>query len=185
MERVEWAKLEYAYGKATNVSELIRTIAFGDEAEACKACSTLYDELIHQASIYSSTGEAIPFLIEALTVARGGPRVRLGWLGFLEDIVSSSVHWIEMENDTDLAEAGLVTCPLPRECIERVWLGSGLFARLLSNDADADVRSRAAYLLGRLLGEGPDLAPRTPPSRFASAVAALTARLRGRLPPCG
>jgi hypothetical protein len=77
MERLDWAKLDYAYGNATNVSELIQTIAFGDEAEACDACATLHDELVHQASIFSSTYEAIPFLIEALAMTdRGSQRAQ-------------------------------------------------------------------------------------------------------------
>ena len=80
MEQVDWAKLDYAYGDATNVSELIRTIAFGDEAEACEACTTLHGELVHQSSVYSSTYEAIPFLIETLAVTGSGSGVRRGVL---------------------------------------------------------------------------------------------------------
>ena len=37
MEQVEWAKLDYAYGNATNVSGLIRTIAFGEHGQAARA----------------------------------------------------------------------------------------------------------------------------------------------------
>jgi hypothetical protein len=180
MEQVDWAKLDYAYGDATNVSELIRTIAFGDEAEACEACTTLHGELVHQSSVYSSTYEAIPFLIETLAVTGSGSGVRRGVLTLLDDIVASCVYWIEMEGNTDpaLAEGQDGWVP-PSRFIERAWLGLERFARLLHDDDDADVRTRAAHLLGMLLTPAPRLAPADPPGRYASAVATLVARLHG------
>ena len=97
MEQVDWAKLDYAYGEPVNVSELIQTIAFGSETEAREACSSLHDVLVHQASVYSSTYEALPFLIEALAVTGGESGGRRGVFGLLKDILASSLHWIEME----------------------------------------------------------------------------------------
>jgi hypothetical protein len=73
MERVDWAHLEYSYEEAPNVPELIQTVAFGDDEQGCKACSTLHDNIVHQSSIYSSTCEAIPFLIEALAATATVP----------------------------------------------------------------------------------------------------------------
>jgi hypothetical protein len=174
MERLDWATLDYAYGNATNVSELIQTIAFGDEGQACGACATLHDELIHQASIFSSTYEAIPFLIETLAMTDGRSVRYASVLNLLDDIISSCVHWIEMG---DKVMGGWT---LPGECIEHAWRGSDLFARLLQNEENAEVRSRGADLLGMLLAVGPGFAPAGPPDCYASAVAALTARLQGK-----
>jgi hypothetical protein len=176
MEQVEWAKLDYAYGEPVNVGELIRTIAFADEAEARTACTTLYGELVHQASIYSSTYEAIPFLIETLAVTGGESGGRRGVLSLLEDIFASSIHWIEMEklSLTKFKEEWA----LPREIIERGWHGSELFAHLLQEKDNFAVRTYAAYLLGLLLILGPGFAPAAPPDRYAAAVAALIARLQ-------
>jgi hypothetical protein len=176
MEQVEWAKLDYAYGKATGVSELIRTIAFGDDAVACKACTTLHEEFVHQASIYSSTYEAIPFLIEALAVTGSGSGARRGVLRLLDDIVDSCVHWMEMEDKADRAPADGEDPYSP--FIGRAWLGSELFARLLNDDTDAVVRTYAAHTLGMLLTRGSDLAPEGSSGRYASTVATLIARLQ-------
>jgi hypothetical protein len=179
MERTDWAHLEYSYEEAPNVPELIRTAAFGDDEQACKACSTLHDNIVHQSSIYSSTSEAIPFLIEALAVTGRASMSRLLVLHLLGDIVKSSVHWIEMESDPEFALGGQEPWPLPRNCIEQTWLGSELFARLLQDDDNADVRILAAYLLGMLLTLGPGSAPTDKPDRYGSAVVALISRLEG------
>jgi hypothetical protein len=97
MEQVEWAKLDYSYGEPVNVSELIQTMAFGGEAEARKACNTLHDNVVHQASVYSSTFEATAFLIEALGVVGGEAGGRRGVLSLLGDIFASCIHWTELE----------------------------------------------------------------------------------------
>src|SRR5258708_5942494 len=95
LEQVEWGRLDYSYGEPVNVSGLIQTIAFSDEAEACEACTTLQDQLVHQASVYSSTYEAIPFLIETLAVIGGNAGGRRGVLSLLGDIFASCIHWTE------------------------------------------------------------------------------------------
>jgi hypothetical protein len=141
---VELAKLDHAFGKATNVSELIKTVAFGDEVAACTACTVLHDELVHQASVYPSTFEAIPFLIEAAAETRtASARGRM--LALLGDIASSCLHWMEIEKRTDdgLEDRGERWSPDP--WIERIWPGSELFARFLREDGDFRVRTVAAF----------------------------------------
>src|SRR4051794_11010689 len=94
MRAVDWTSLDYCYGNATNVSELIETIAFGDEREALLACDTLSEELEHQGSLYSASYEAIPFLTEAAAAA--GPTLRPRVLSFIAIILGRAIHWIEM-----------------------------------------------------------------------------------------
>jgi hypothetical protein len=175
MEQVEWGKLDYSYGEPVNVSELIQTIAFGDDTEARKACSDLHDELVHQASVYSSTYEAIPFLIETLAVIGGQAGGRRGVLSLLDDIFASCIHWTELER---LAVPKFEEeWALPREIIGQGWHGSELFAHMLQ-DSDFAVRTYAAYLLGLLLTLGPRVAPAAPSDRYVAALAALIARLQ-------
>jgi hypothetical protein len=175
MEQVEWAKLDYSYGRPVNVSELIQTIAFGDEAEARTAYSTLHDNLVHQASVYSSTYEAVPFLIEALTVLGGEPGGRRGLWNLLGYIFDSCIHWTELER---LAEPKFEEeWALPREIIGQGWCGSELFARLLQDDNFA-VRTYASYLLGLLLTLGPKVVPAAPSDSYAAAITALSGRLQ-------
>jgi hypothetical protein len=176
MEQIEWAKLQYAYGEPVNVSELIQTIAFADDAEARTACNTLHNNLVHQASVYSSTYEALPFLIDALALIGGDTGARRGVLGLVEDIISSSIHWIEMDRlSVSKFEEGLT---LPKEIVRRGWQGSDLFAHLLQEKDSFAVRTYGAYLLGMLLTLGPRFAPAAPPDRYAAAVAALVDRLQ-------
>src|SRR5262249_38077890 len=114
-----------------------------------------------------------PFLIETAAVTRS--RVRLCVLHLLCRILDSAIHWIEMEErHSDVERLSYWS----RVFIERASLGADLFVRLLHTEDDADVRVLAAYLLGLLLTRGPDLAPAEEPDRYASAVAALIARLQ-------
>ena len=155
MRAVDWASLDYCYGEHTNVSGLIETIAFGTQDEALDACGTLGNELEHQGSIYSSTYEAIPFLIEAAAVAAPGVRSRVLYL--VAEFVGSAIHWIEMaERDPGSGEDYWTA-----NYIERAWLGSEVFARLLHDEGDEILRIVAAYVLGLLLTRGPALAPQT------------------------
>jgi hypothetical protein len=174
MEQVEWAKLDYAYGESTNVSDLIQTILSGEETEACEACATLHNKLVHQGSVYSSTYEAIPFLIGTLSATGNAPCARVGVLWLLDDIVSSCAFWVNAP-EFDRAEVGW---PSPKEFIERAWLGSALFCRLLDEDSSADIRMLAARLLGMLVTPGPRIAGAEQSDRYASAAAALTDRVR-------
>jgi len=68
---------------------------------------------------------------------------------------------------------------LPKQLIERAWLGSDLFADLMNERDDFIVRTYAAHVLGMLLTVGPRAAPAGPPDRYPSVIAALIARLHG------
>lgn len=81
MNAVRWDEIEHAFGPATDVPELIRTVAEGAEPEALKACAELSEALNHQDSVYPACGPTVPLLIEALA-RRGaaGPGRLLGLL---------------------------------------------------------------------------------------------------------
>jgi hypothetical protein len=180
MEQVEWAKLDYAYGNSCDVSALIRTIVFGSEAAACNACTTLHDELVHQSSIYSSTYEAIPFLIDALATTPSKSPRRLAVLKLLDSIAESCLHWIELEEtfESTSTEEREKWAPSDK-WIRRVWLGSDLFVQMLHDDKDPDVRTYIAHLLGMLVTLGPSSVSDVEPGRYGSVVTALVARLEG------
>jgi len=176
MREVDWAALDYCYGRAKNVSELIETIVSGAEETAAEACRTLQDELVHQASLYSATYEAIPFLIEAAAAA--APTLRPRVLNVVAEILRSASYWIEMAE-----RAGeLNQDEWSIEFVRRIWLGSESFARFLHKDRDPLSRIIAAHLLGLLLTRGPAMAPAGQPDRYGAAVAALVERLQGKEP---
>jgi hypothetical protein len=173
MQRVHWAKLDYAYGHATDVTDLIQTIAFGDEAEALDACGILNEELVHQGSIYSSTYEAIPFLVEVLADTRPGSKVRVHVLALLEGIADACVHSLQLAHSE-----GKDPRPQLGRFFDRLWLGTRLFAGLMRDDPAGDVRMGAAYLLGMLLSAGPGFAAANGSEGYAAAVKMLVASLR-------
>src|SRR5262249_55387228 len=176
MREVDWAALDYCDGRGKNVSELTETIVSGAEETAAEACRTLQDELVHQASLYSATYEAIPFLIEAAAAA--APTLRPRVLNVVAEILRSASYWIEMAE-----RAGeLNQDEWSIEFVRRIWLGSESFARFLPKDRDPPSRIIAAPLLGLLLTRGPAMAPAGQPDRYAAAVAALVERLQGNQP---
>ncbi len=79
-------KIEHAYGPATDVPEMIETIAWSTEADALRAYGELANNLNHQGSIYPATGPAVRFVIEALRVTKAGAQIRAGLLGLLAGI---------------------------------------------------------------------------------------------------
>lgn len=100
-------------------------------------------------------------------------------LALIDGVVDSCVGWIRREN-LDVAFADDKDGWLcPRKWLERAWSGSELFARLLHEDGDFAIRTYAAHLLGMLLTLGPAWALGGPPGRYATAIAALSARLQG------
>jgi hypothetical protein len=173
MRAVDWASLDFCYGEHTNVSELIETVAFGAEDEAIEACGTLGSELEHQASLYSATYEALPFLIEASAVA--APAVRSRVLYLVAGILGSAIHWIEMAERRGEFKPDFWSIKF----VKRTWLGSESFARFLQEGDDPLLRTVAAYVLGLLLTRGPAMAPAR---RHTAAVAALLDRLQGNEP---
>ena len=176
MREVDWAALDYCHGKAKNVSELIETIVSADKETAAEACRTLQDELVNQASLYSATYEAIPFLIEAAAAA--APTLRPRVLNLVAEIVRSAIYWIEMAESADELNQDLWSI----EFVRRTWLGSESFARFLHKDRDSLARINAAHLLGLLLTRGPALAPAGQPGRYAAAIATLVERLQRKEP---
>ena len=150
LDGVDWASVDHAYGPASDVPEMIRTLAGGKEADAFEALETLSNTLNHQGSIYPATAPALPFLIEALRAPGPGTRVRLGLLSLVGGIAEGGVQWI------DEKESGGLSVP---ELVAAVWRGSDVYASLLAQDPDPDVRMHAAHVLGLLASLGPTRQP--------------------------
>ena len=75
LDRVPWAKLEHAYGKAADVPDLLRKLLDPNPAVRSDTISTLYGNVFHQGTRYPATPYVVPFLIELCaspeTPARG------------------------------------------------------------------------------------------------------------------
>ena len=66
LDKVDWTKLTHAYGEASDVPELIRSLASNDEDERKSALWELYGNIFHQGTRYEATPHAIPFIFELI-----------------------------------------------------------------------------------------------------------------------
>jgi hypothetical protein len=66
LERVDWARLQHAYGPATDVPELLRALTVVDRDTREQTVQDLFSNIYHQGTVYEATAPAVPFLIELL-----------------------------------------------------------------------------------------------------------------------
>lgn len=67
LEKIDWASCTHAYGEATDVPDLLRTLLSADEGQREEAISTLFGNIWHQGTVYPATARAVPFLYELLS----------------------------------------------------------------------------------------------------------------------
>ncbi len=66
LDSTEWAKINHAYGPASDLPESLRALAFGDDERREKALWELHGNIWHQGTVYEATAHAVPFLLEML-----------------------------------------------------------------------------------------------------------------------
>jgi hypothetical protein len=66
LTKIDWTKLTHAYGEASDVPELITSLASKDEEERKSALWELYGNIFHQGTRYEATPYAIPFIFELI-----------------------------------------------------------------------------------------------------------------------
>lgn len=66
LDRVDWARLVHAYGRARNVPQILRNMIADKEDVRTSGWRDYHGSLNHQGDFYDSTVAAIPFLVEAL-----------------------------------------------------------------------------------------------------------------------
>ena len=69
LEAVGWAGLTHAYGSASDVPALIRSLVAPDADERSKALQGLFSAIYHQGTVYRASAPAVPFLARALITA--------------------------------------------------------------------------------------------------------------------
>lgn len=138
LDQIDWYKLGHAYGDASDVPAMIRSLASKKKATRDKAWDDLFGSVRHQGSIYSATPRVVPFLIELL----GEPSVpaKAEFLQNLCGYAPDYGYWEPYYGEEE--PPGLDTHPT-RTAIEA---GMPIYATFL-NDADPAVRSWAARLL--------------------------------------
>lgn len=66
LEDIPWARLRHAFGSASDVPSLLRSVASPDAQERSKALTELCNNIWHQGTVYEATPYALPFLIRLL-----------------------------------------------------------------------------------------------------------------------
>ncbi|MFF7472730.1 hypothetical protein [Streptomyces sp. NPDC008092] len=129
LDRVDWSRLQHAYGSAEDVPALLRDLASPVEKTAAEAEEELWSSIVHQGTVYAATAPAVPFL--ARLVAEGVRRSAL--LGMLGVIAGSG------------DEHGL---PVPGAARDAVVAQLGLLLPLLADD-DREVRRITAWAVAQ------------------------------------
>jgi hypothetical protein len=150
LDAIDWAELHHAYGPATDVPDLIRSLLSDDPEIVEEALDSLYGTIWHQGTVYQATAYAVPFLIELLDSE--AEQAKVGLLGLLGGIGAgasySDVH-VRQEEERLKPE---VEAQIAREldwvkaAHEAVRRGLPVYIRLLDHE-NKDVRMMAAWLL--------------------------------------
>ncbi len=64
LERIGWDRLGHAYGVASDVPEMLRSLASEDEEQSEAALDELFGSICHQGTVYEATAPAVPLLVE-------------------------------------------------------------------------------------------------------------------------
>jgi HEAT repeat protein len=84
VDSIDWGSLNHAYGEASDVPEILRSLLSPEAAE--NAAYELYGNIWHQGTVYSATAAAVPFLYEIL--AAPGVKGRSGIAHLLASIAA-------------------------------------------------------------------------------------------------
>jgi hypothetical protein len=160
LERIDWSGLAHAYGPATDVPGLIRSLADGSEEVRDEAIDGLFGNIAHQGSLYAATAPAVPFLIEL--VGQSGTPGREHVLGLLQSISQGwldCLHYATRRTDLSpsVAERQARELSHYQSAHAAVEEGFAVFARLLE-DSEIAVRIGAAFVVATMIDSRADAA---------------------------
>jgi HEAT repeat protein len=67
LDAIDWASLTHAYGEATDVPGLLRSLPSPEPGVRKRAIHELFGTIWHQGTVYPASAAAVPFLYELLT----------------------------------------------------------------------------------------------------------------------
>jgi hypothetical protein len=80
LDRVDWAALEHAHGRATDVPVLLRAAACDNPDDRDLAFELLAETIWHQGTVYPATAPAVPFLYRLLEADETADKQRVALL---------------------------------------------------------------------------------------------------------
>ena len=90
--RIDWGRLEHAYGSAKDVPGLIRALTSSSRTKRERALYELFGNIHHQGTVYSATAPAVPFLAELVRSDDTDHRVRVELTWLLQAIAGGSSY---------------------------------------------------------------------------------------------
>lgn len=154
LDKIDWSKLEHAYGPASDVPELIRALV--DDAEREGAMHALHGNIFHQSTRYEATPHAVPFIVEIVNDGSLSREAREAALTLLTNVVAG---WLSpnagpFHGDGPIEHAdddpATFACDTPRDirlAIDAAAAKAIVAARALLDHAAPSLRARAAAFL--------------------------------------
>jgi hypothetical protein len=160
LDKIDWALLQHAYGEATDVPGLLRSLLSSDVKEREHAIYELFGNIWHQGSVYSASAAAVPFLYQLLTCPNTQQKPSIAGLlaciaagtGYLQ--VHTDIDWREQMWRGILTKKGTsLEAELAREAAEvaqlRRVVSVGLHHLIpFLFDTQSEVRESVAKALG-------------------------------------
>lgn len=159
LDAVPWSKIEHAYGPATDIPDLLRTLSASDSKVRDKTWYEFHGNLWHQGTIYEATVPAVPFFIRLLEAEDLPDRHRI--LLYLALLFTGRSYW-DVHKEQTIRREEIVKSEFPEMLQKELsWVeatkkaireGRQTYAQSLQS-RDVRLKIAAAYLLG-LIDDG-------------------------------
>src|SRR6266436_3927091 len=162
LNTIPWNELEHAYGKASEVPDLIRALASPEPQVYKGAIGRLWYTVIHQGTVYSSTAYVVPFFCELMEAPEVQNKAEL--LYYLATIARgasySDVHVREKERRETPETQKQIAKELSwvQAASDAVSDGYATYLRVL-HTSDPDLRANAAHTLSRCQSHSAEVVP--------------------------
>jgi hypothetical protein len=170
LDDVPWSELTHAYGEATDVPALIRSLVSVDDAEREHARHELFGNIWHQGTVYQATIYALPFLVNLLRDPLSPDRDALALL--VASIIAgrgyTEIHWSRpivspftrrpLAKPSDLEERIARERDIVQEIRKRGAEAVDILLAFLDHD-EAEVRMTVAEALGRFPSRADAIVP--------------------------
>jgi hypothetical protein len=153
VDQFDWSSVEHAYGPATDVPEILRTLADGNKKAREEAWYMLYGNLLHQGTLYSATPRAVPYFLQLIPHLAVEDQVRA--LCYIASLYRGEGYWSVHQSLSALNQPSNMVEEIEKEQTlisatrAAVAAGTPLYLKMLDSRKPGP-RIAAAYLLGLL-----------------------------------
>jgi HEAT repeat protein len=162
LDDIPWGELQHAFGAASDVPSLLRSLGSGDRQVRDAALTELWNNIWHQGTVYEATPFALPFLIRLL---QGQDHPHRGSIACLVASIIAGRGYYEVhapffkstrpgEFDSEIQREQAIVAEVQR-------IGVGALPSLIPflTDSEAEVRATVAEALGCYPSRADELVP--------------------------